>query len=200
MYKLCNDILATLELDGIRINKEYTFPPKQELTVRLKDILEKDVDEKYYLSDERVAGLVASTEKERAKGNGFKFEPIEKGRIAHTISTKAGGRKTDNYIAEPTIVAQRGRSNGDWHESEHFQQFELRNDGLTNTLSSVQKDNLVAEPQSALVQPVDRDYKKNGRQRQTHIEMKDDGISHNLRTNGETMVVEPMGGTDNRRH
>ena len=146
MYKLCNDILATLELDGIRINKEYTFPPKQELTVRLKDILEKDVDEKYYLSDERVAGLMASTEKERAKGNGFKFEPIEKEKIAHAISTKAGGRKTDNYITEPTIVAQRGRSNGDWHESEHFQQFEPRNDGLTNTLSSVAKDNYVAEP------------------------------------------------------
>ena len=80
--------------------ERFEFPPKQELTKRLKDVLEDDVDEKYYLSDERVASLVASTEKERERGNGFKFEPIEKEKIAHAISTKAGSRKTDNYIDE----------------------------------------------------------------------------------------------------
>ena len=32
----------------------FIFPPKQELKLKLKDILEDDVDEKYYLSDEQV--------------------------------------------------------------------------------------------------------------------------------------------------
>lgn len=32
----------------------FTFPPKQELKLKLKDILEDNVDEKYYLSDEQV--------------------------------------------------------------------------------------------------------------------------------------------------
>lgn len=59
---------------------EFTFPPKQELTVKLKDILEDEVDEKYYLSDEQVASFKASTAKAQAKGNGFKFEPIERER------------------------------------------------------------------------------------------------------------------------
>ena len=33
------------------INKIFTFPPKQELKLKLKDMLEDEVDEKYYLSD-----------------------------------------------------------------------------------------------------------------------------------------------------
>lgn len=47
------------------------------------------------------------------------------------------------------------------------------------------------EPQSALVQPVDRGYKKHGEERKTQVEMKKDGVSHALRTNGETLVALP---------
>lgn len=38
-------------------HESYIFPEKQELTVCLKDVLEDEVDEKYYLSEERVAQL-----------------------------------------------------------------------------------------------------------------------------------------------
>lgn len=135
------------------IYKGYFFPAPIPLEKRLKDVLEDEVDEKYYLSDERVAGLVASTEKEHAKGNGFKFEPIEKEKIAHAISTKAGGRKTDNYIAdnlEPFIVASRGRNPENPSDRSAGQKLEQRLEpntkGITNTITSVQKDNYVAEP------------------------------------------------------
>ncbi|HER0887110.1 TPA: DNA cytosine methyltransferase [Streptococcus pyogenes] len=36
----------------------YVFPEKQELTIRLKDILEDSVDEKYYLSEEKTKQLI----------------------------------------------------------------------------------------------------------------------------------------------
>ena len=36
-------------------NEKYEFPPKQELKLKLKDMLENEVDEKYYLSEERLA-------------------------------------------------------------------------------------------------------------------------------------------------
>lgn len=36
------------------IEKEFVFPPKQELKLRLKDLLEDEVDEKYYLSEEHL--------------------------------------------------------------------------------------------------------------------------------------------------
>lgn len=83
---------------------EFEFPEKQELTVRLKDILETEVDEKFYLTEQQVASFEASTAKAQAKGNGFKFEPIERERergiVAHTIATRAGSRQTDNFIKE----------------------------------------------------------------------------------------------------
>lgn len=40
------------------INKLFTFPPKQELKLKLKDLLEDEVDEKYYLSGEQIARIV----------------------------------------------------------------------------------------------------------------------------------------------
>lgn len=36
------------------IDKSYAFPPAQELKLKLKDMLEDEVDEKYYLSDEMI--------------------------------------------------------------------------------------------------------------------------------------------------
>lgn len=42
------------------INKLFTFPNPQELKLKLKDILEDEVDEKYYLSDEMVNKIKVS--------------------------------------------------------------------------------------------------------------------------------------------
>lgn len=47
------------------------------------------------------------------------------------------------------------------------------------------------EPNTCLLQPKDRNYKEKGGQREVHIETKNDGVSHALRTKGETMVAEP---------
>ena len=47
-------------------------------------------------------------------------------------------------VAEPVCVAERGRYSGDNGEIE--QHFETRDDGKTNTLTTVQKDNQVIEP------------------------------------------------------
>lgn len=57
----------------------YTFPQPRELQYRLKDYLDRHVDEKYYLSDETIEMFIEHTEKQRAKGNGFKFEPTDGG-------------------------------------------------------------------------------------------------------------------------
>ena len=77
------------------------LPAPIPLTKCLRDYLEPEpVADRYYLSEERLKGLVWSNEKEAAKGRNFRFEPWERERedVAHTILAKAGGRKTDNYI------------------------------------------------------------------------------------------------------
>lgn len=60
MYKKCEKILNKLQYEGKIKISNYQFPPKQELKLKLKDILEDEVDEKYYLSDEMVDKIKAS--------------------------------------------------------------------------------------------------------------------------------------------
>lgn len=55
----------------------YEFPRKQKLKLRLKDMLEDNVDEKYFLSDAMVDYFTYHTEEMKEKGCGFKFDPID---------------------------------------------------------------------------------------------------------------------------
>lgn len=75
----------------------FQFPKPFPLTKRLKDVLEDDVDESFYLSQERIDGLFASTEKEKGRGNGFAFKEKTPDDTANTFQASTN-RKTDNYI------------------------------------------------------------------------------------------------------
>tara|TARA_R110002033_G_C3839467_1_gene234663 strand:+ start:1 stop:1050 length:1050 start_codon:yes stop_codon:yes gene_type:complete len=44
-------------LVGFKEPRDFNFPKKMELKLRLKDLLESDVDEKYYLSDKMIEGF-----------------------------------------------------------------------------------------------------------------------------------------------
>lgn len=64
-------------------------------------MLETEVEEKYYLTDNQVASFQADSDNQVAKGYGFKFEPLDKEKdTCHTIATRSGSRKTDNFIME----------------------------------------------------------------------------------------------------
>lgn len=55
MYKKCEEILKELEEESkIKVWWTFVFPEKTELRLRLRDILENYVDEKYYLDDKKV--------------------------------------------------------------------------------------------------------------------------------------------------
>lgn len=45
--------------------KSFEFPEKQELKIKLKDLLENEVDEKYYLSDEQINKLKVNSEEQK---------------------------------------------------------------------------------------------------------------------------------------
>lgn len=62
-------------LEGLAGNVRYHFPKPFKLEKRLIDMTEEDVDEKYYLTEERLQGLFKSSKKEKEKGNGFDFKP-----------------------------------------------------------------------------------------------------------------------------
>lgn len=77
---------------------------------------------------------------------------------------------------------QEKRQNGPRFRGENEEMFTLTSQDIHGVM--------IKEPNTCLIQPVDRDYNKKGDERKVHIETKDDGISHALRTNGETMVNE----------
>jgi len=183
---------------GIRDDVDNTFrwPKEERLEKRLKDVLESEVDGKYYLSDKMIDYLTNVNGKHEFLGNDFNFKPrdvqkhascitarcfkqgcddnyiqeepklikvgslyennSEAGRIydpkgiSTTIKSEGGGlgAKTGLYkIEEPKIGAMTGRnpnnpkSRGNGLPTE--QQLEINENGTSNCITTVQKDNLV---------------------------------------------------------
>jgi DNA (cytosine-5)-methyltransferase 1 len=81
----------------------FKFPEGFPLELRLKDLLDDDVDEKYYLSDKMKEYLETITAKNKARGNGNVYIPTDIEGISKTITTKEGSRVKDNFIEEPTV-------------------------------------------------------------------------------------------------
>ena len=65
----------------------YTFPPKQKLKLKLKDMLEDEVDEKYYLSDRQIKDIQSWNAYEKPLEN---MEKIDKTNISPTLTTRSG--------------------------------------------------------------------------------------------------------------
>lgn len=82
----------------------FTFPEAFPLTLRLKDMLDDEVDEKYYLSDKMKEYLVAITQKKQKKGNANVYVPSDVEGVSKTITTKEGSRVKDNFIQEPAVM------------------------------------------------------------------------------------------------
>ena len=159
------------------LNVNFKFPEPQELTIRLKDVLEPQVDEKYYLSDEQTKRLKMTTynsgsEKVRVQDTDGEARTLcardykdpkcvrvgglydkdgsrhqagsiyDPNGVCATLSTMQGGNQ------EPIIVASRGRNPEDPSDRSAGQKLEQRlepnRQGITNTITSVQKDNYVA--------------------------------------------------------
>ena len=164
------------------IDNGYEFPEPFPLQLRLKDMLDDDVDEKYYLSDKAIAGFNRHAERHAGRENGFGWKPTDGNVIANTLLSNANSRPSDNFITvnqvgqiygtdrepnpqagriysadgiSPTMdscsggnrmpkvaVAMRGRYNDD---GEVEQQLEISDREYANSITTVQKDSMVAE-------------------------------------------------------
>lgn len=126
---------------------EFKFPEGFPLTMRLKDVLEDEVDEKFYISSSQLENLVRNGNNNcNPSGKGMNGK-VHTGDIAPTITTNKGeGPK----ITEPFIVASRGRNPQNPSDrtpgAPTEQRLEPNSQGICNTLTTVQKDNLVVEP------------------------------------------------------
>ena len=87
MYKKCEEILNKLESEGKIKISDYQFPPKQELKLKLKDILEDEVDEKYYLSNKQLNYILDMKDVALKSGRNIN-DRIVNPQIAKTISCR----------------------------------------------------------------------------------------------------------------
>jgi len=85
---------------GIRDDQDnnFLFPPKEHLSKRLKDVLEDDVDEKYFLSEKMISGFKSHKARHQEKGTGFKWSPKDGNDIANALRANGALCPTDNSI------------------------------------------------------------------------------------------------------
>lgn len=143
--------------------QKFKFPEPTELRIFLKDILEDEVDEKYYLKSEQVEKLLArksevfkgkivkmidNNGKDTSRGDGISFTLTGSGRncgnnqiimVNNPKHSKQCEAETDS---QPFIVASRGRYDKDGKIKQHL---EPKFDGTTNAITTVQKDNYVQQ-------------------------------------------------------
>lgn len=98
------------------LNQNFEFPKPEELKIKLKDILEDEVDEKYYISNDKVEKFIKNFD------NNVELPCIGASR----------GRNPDNP-SDRTVGAPTE------------QRLEINTQGTSNTLTTVQKDNYVVE-------------------------------------------------------
>ena len=84
--------------------KNYYFPQKKKLKVKLADLLENNVPEKYFLKDKTLEYFVRHEVEMRENKKGFRFGINNGQHNTNTITTKCGQRMDDTYIADDTTI------------------------------------------------------------------------------------------------
>jgi DNA (cytosine-5)-methyltransferase 1 len=89
-------------LIGIRddADNKFQFPREEHLTKRLKDVLEQEVDSKYFLSEKMIAGFLAHNKRhiEEKGQDGFNWKPKDENDIAACLRANAALAATDNTL------------------------------------------------------------------------------------------------------
>lgn len=83
---------------GFKDYRDFRFPLKEPLKLRIKDILEENVDEKYYLSDKMLKGFMKHNENHNEKGTGFIFSPKDGNDVANLLRANSALSATDNTV------------------------------------------------------------------------------------------------------
>jgi DNA (cytosine-5)-methyltransferase 1 len=85
-------------------NYNFNFPSGMVLTKSLKDIFDKEIDSKYFLTDLLKDFFITRSLEHERKGRGFRFVVTNGNSIARCLTTKSGGRIDDIFISKNAPV------------------------------------------------------------------------------------------------
>ena len=137
--------------------------------VRLKDLLEGEVEEKFYIADEKVEKLITQLKEKNQEISYCVDANYYKGTTPEQFLEKS--RRQLVAVPEPAILRperteygkkiRKQYELGEIKESRHnMRELKPRTDGVSNTLTTVLKDNLLAVP---CIAPDRLEKKQNGR-------------------------------------
>lgn len=122
------------------------IPQPADRGIVLRDILEPEVPERYFLSQRAVERMMEYNRRNELLGNGFRAEPALPSGKADCLTV--GGKRSRDLVMQLNGSKESGGKILERGELQMprvtVQQLEPRGDGKTNALTSVQKDNLVA--------------------------------------------------------
>ena len=105
------------------LNTKYQFPPKQKLTKKLKDLLEENVDESYYLSDRALNGVLNTNFTQSKLESRIENE----NGVMHTIAAR-------DYKDPKLVIEDKINVVGNYMPSGHNAGRVISTDGVTPTV------------------------------------------------------------------
>tara|TARA_R110001592_G_scaffold354097_1_gene653494 strand:+ start:45 stop:1232 length:1188 start_codon:yes stop_codon:yes gene_type:complete len=159
---------------GFKYWTEFRFPKKIQLQLRLKDILEQEVNDKYYLSEKMIESFSNHKERHKEKGTGFQWQPKNGDDIANCLRANAALCPTDNSIKVHSLYPKSSKTGkgGTGHLSKEDgtvycvdtgnaqaieikgaalrgrgegKELEVRKDNLVNSITTVQTDSIIKQ-------------------------------------------------------
>jgi DNA (cytosine-5)-methyltransferase 1 len=160
------------KLDGVK-TFNFDWPPQEEVTTRLRDILEDNVDERFYLSEDKTAKLVAQLENHVPSNDDTKPEKIaglwgekqagsmwDVNKIAPTLKTSSGGYSEPLIEDSPQMLGLL-----DMKGQENIRRV-YGTDGVSPTLTTMgggHREPKIAEEVRPVLTPDRENKKQNGR-------------------------------------
>lgn len=128
------------------------IPQPEDRGIFIEDILEDNAPARFHYSEERKRKLLGHSKRQKERGNNFGFHPRRPDGKTNCLTSV----EKDNLVVESVCLTPRrteyGKAirrqyeAGEVQESRHnMTALEPRTDGKTNTLTTVQKDNLILQ-------------------------------------------------------
>ena len=119
---------------GFKDFRHFSFPKQIPLNKKLKDILQDEVDNKYYLSDTAIEKI-----------NKHNNKTLDKNISNKIVEIKSGALRTHPRTTNPDKDKKEGRS----------KRLEIRDDGLANSITTHQLDSIVIKDNIRRLTPLE---------------------------------------------
>ena len=188
----------------------YEFPKEQPLALRLKDMLEAKVDEKYYLTNDKIQAISQWKAQQDPLEN---MENIDKTGISPTLTARGAGEEHSGMVlVKENIFKSKDKRLPEMldkidYKTEEPQALDLYNRTVHSVMPTLTLPN---HNSSAIVvagqfQPKDRFYNKNGGTREEQFETRSDELANCVLTHdtknmvGEAKLIVDMNIANNGR-